>query len=126
MKKEGISRKKSGQLISDLVADVERHIADKLVPTLRAAIVQQLGEPEHGEWSIAVDHTDAQTVNFHCPPSLPAVDHKGMDYITPRVKLELGARGNPWPAEAKVIRRDLTVRWEARGGQLVGKSRPGQ
>jgi hypothetical protein len=25
-------------------------------------------------------------------------------YITPRVKLELGARGDPWPAEEKVIR----------------------
>ncbi|MCW5723017.1 MAG: nucleotidyl transferase AbiEii/AbiGii toxin family protein [Devosia sp.] len=102
--KEGISRKKSGQLINDLVADVEQHIADKLVPALRAAIVQQLGEPQNGEWSLAVDDTDAQTVNFHYPVSLPATDYQGMAYITPRVKLELGARGDPWPAEQKVIR----------------------
>lgn len=27
-----------------------------------------------------------------------------MAYITPRVKLELGARGDPWPAEKRVIR----------------------
>ena len=27
-----------------------------------------------------------------------------MTYITPRVKLELGARGDPWPTEEKVIR----------------------
>lgn len=102
--KEGISRKKSGQLINDLVADVERHIADKLVPVLRAAIVQQLGEPQNVEWSLVVDDTDAQTVNFHYPASLPEADYQGMAYITPRVKLELGARGDPWPAEQKVIR----------------------
>ncbi|WP_157016886.1 nucleotidyl transferase AbiEii/AbiGii toxin family protein [Mesorhizobium xinjiangense] len=101
---EGISRKKSGQLIDGLVADVERHIADKLLPALRAAIVQQLGEPQNGEWSLVVDDTDAQTVNFHYPPSLPAADYQGMAYITPRVKLELGARGDPWPAEHKIIR----------------------
>lgn len=51
-----------------------------------------------------VDDTDAQTVNFHYPPSLPAADYQGMAYITPRVKLELGARGDPWPAEHKNIR----------------------
>lgn len=27
-----------------------------------------------------------------------------MAYITPRVKLELGARGDPWPTEEKIIR----------------------
>lgn len=27
-----------------------------------------------------------------------------MAYITPRVKLELGARGDPWPTEKKIIR----------------------
>ena len=27
-----------------------------------------------------------------------------MAYITPRVKLELGARGDPWPSEEKIIR----------------------
>jgi hypothetical protein len=102
--KEGISRKKSGQLIDDLVADVERHIAGQLLPALRAAIVHQLGEPRNGEWSLVVDDADAQTVNFHYPPSLPAADYQGMAYITPRVKLELGARADPWPAEQKNIR----------------------
>ena len=35
---EGLSRKKTGQLIDDLVADVEKHIAEKLLPALRAAV----------------------------------------------------------------------------------------
>lgn len=45
--REGISRKKSGQLVDDLVGDVDKHVADRLLPALRAAIVQELGEPQH-------------------------------------------------------------------------------
>ncbi|MBU1315701.1 MAG: nucleotidyl transferase AbiEii/AbiGii toxin family protein [Alphaproteobacteria bacterium] len=101
--KEGISRKQAARLIEDLVGDVERHIAEKLLPALRAAIVEQLGEPANGEWSLEIDAGDAQTVNFHYPTALPAAEYEGMAYITPRVKLELGARGHPWPTEEKVI-----------------------
>lgn len=101
--KEGISRKQAARLIDDLVSDVERHIAEKLLPALRAAIVEQLGEPTNGEWSLKVDSSDAQTVNFHYPTALPAAEYEGMAYITPRVKFELGARGDPWPTEEKVI-----------------------
>jgi hypothetical protein len=102
--KEGISRKQAARLIDDLVGGVERHIAEKLLPALRAAIVKQLGEPANGEWSLEIDADDAQTVNFHYPTALPAAEYEGMAYITPRVKLELGARGDPWPTEEKVIR----------------------
>jgi len=101
---EGLSRKKAGQLIDDLVADLEKHIREKLLPALRAAIVQQLGEPKNGEWSLSIDADDPQTLNFHYPPALPAGEYQGMAYITPRVKLELGARGDPWPAEERHIR----------------------
>lgn len=102
--KEGISRKHAARLIDDLVSDVERHIAEKLLPALRTAIVEQLGEPTNGEWSLEIDDGDAQTVNFHYPTALPAAEYEGMAYITPRVKFELGARGDPWPTEEKVIR----------------------
>ncbi|MFO1058534.1 MAG: nucleotidyl transferase AbiEii/AbiGii toxin family protein [Dongiaceae bacterium] len=102
--KEGISKKQAARLIDDLVGDVERHIAEKLLPALRAAIVEQLGEPENGQWSLEIDADDAQTINFHYPTALPAAEYEGMAYITPRVKLELGARGDPWPTEEKVIR----------------------
>ncbi|MGO4307071.1 nucleotidyl transferase AbiEii/AbiGii toxin family protein [Cupriavidus sp. RAF12] len=43
--KEAISKKQAARLIEELVGDVTRHIAEKLVPALRAAIVEQLGEP---------------------------------------------------------------------------------
>lgn len=102
--KEGISKKRASRLIDDLVADVERHIAEKLLPAFRAAILEQLGEPANGEWSLEIDAGDAQTINFHYPTALPATEYEGMAYITPRVKLELGARGDPWPIEERIIR----------------------
>lgn len=102
--KDGISKKQANKLIEALVIDVERHIADKLLPALRAAITEQLGEPTKGEWSLEIDSRDAQTVNFHYPTTLSDTQYEGMAYITPRVKLELGARGDPWPTENKTIR----------------------
>ncbi|MQX06849.1 nucleotidyl transferase AbiEii/AbiGii toxin family protein, partial [Sinorhizobium fredii] len=102
--KEGISKNQANKLIEALVSDVEQHIAEKLLPALRSAIVEQLGEPARGEWSLEIAAADPQTVNFHYPTALPAAEYEGMDYITPRVKLELGARGDPWPTEKRVIR----------------------
>ncbi|MCZ7497427.1 nucleotidyl transferase AbiEii/AbiGii toxin family protein (plasmid) [Aminobacter sp. SR38] len=101
--KEGISKKQANKLIEALVSDVERHIAEKLLPALRSAIVEQLGEPSEGKWSLEIDANDAQTVNFHYPPALASSEYESMAYITPRVKLELGARGDPWPTEQKFI-----------------------
>lgn len=102
--KDGISKKKADKLIEALVSDVEQHIAERLLPALRTAIVQQLGEPTKSEWSLEIDSHDAQTVNFKYPTALSAAEYEGMAYITPRVKLELGARGDPWPTEKKTIR----------------------
>lgn len=102
--KKGITKKQAARLIDDLVRDAERHIAEKLLPALRAAIVEQLGEPKNGEWSLEIEADDAQTVNFRYPTALPATEYEGMAYITPQVKLELGARGDPWPTEEKIIR----------------------
>lgn len=101
---EGISRKQAGRLIDDLVGDVERHIAGRLLPALRLAVAKPLGEPAKDEWSLEIDAGDPQTVNFHYPTALSEEEYEGMGYITPRVKLEFGARGDPWPAEEKTIR----------------------
>lgn len=101
--KEGISKKQANKLIEALVSDVERHIAEKLLPALRSAIVEQLGEPSEGKWLLEIDAEDAQTVNFLYPTALSNSEYEGMAYITQRVKLELGARGDPWPTEQKFI-----------------------
>ena len=40
---------------------------------------------------------------FDYPPSLPAKDYAGFAYMSSRVKLEFGARGDPWPTEKREI-----------------------
>ncbi len=57
-----------------------------------AAIVEQLGEPASGKRTLEIDADDAQTINVHYLPALPATEYDSMAYITPRVKLEFGAR----------------------------------
>lgn len=102
--RDGISRKKADQLIEELMDEVEEYIAKKLLPALRSAIAEQLGEPADGSWSLEIDDADPHSVNFHYPTVLPDTEYVGMAYITPRVRLEFGARGDVWPAEMRVIR----------------------
>ena len=45
---EGISRKQAGKLIEDLVGDVAKHIAEKLLPALHAAIAQTSRRTDKG------------------------------------------------------------------------------
>lgn len=97
-------QQRSAKLIDALMADVETHIADKMLPALREAIAVQLSEPVKGNWSLEIDANDLQTLNFHYPAALTGQDYQGVTYITPRVKLEFGARGDPWPTEQKTIR----------------------
>ncbi|WP_108610448.1 nucleotidyl transferase AbiEii/AbiGii toxin family protein [Aminobacter sp. MSH1] len=102
--REGISKKQSAKLIDALMAEVEKHIANNMLPALREAIAAQLAEPVKGNWSLEVDANEPQTLNFHYPAALTGQAYQGVTYITPRVKLEFGARGDPWPTEQKTIR----------------------
>lgn len=101
---DGISRRNADRLIEELIGDVDAYIAVKLLPALRNAIAGQLGEPADSNWSLDIDNADAHTVNFHYPTVLPETEYKGMAYITPRVRLEFGARGDAWPTEVRIIR----------------------
>jgi hypothetical protein len=97
------SQKKAKVLIDDLVADVQKHIATVLLPHLRDAITAELGVAEKTGWSLSVDDKDPQSLIFRYPPSLTRTDYAGLQYISAHVKLEFGARGDPWPMEQKVI-----------------------
>jgi hypothetical protein len=98
------SHKKAKVLIEDLVADVQKHIATVLLPQLTEAITAVLGTPDKASWSLLVDGKDPQSLIFRYPPSLTRIDYAGLQYISPRVKLEFGARGDPWPMEQRIIR----------------------
>ena len=97
------SVKKSGKLIDQLVADVQAYVAGPFLRMLTGVIEGQLG-PARGDWAVTVDPTDPQTINFRYPSSLTRRDYADIAYVNPLVRLELGARGDPWPAERRRIR----------------------
>ena len=97
------SAKKAGKLIDQLVADVQAHVAGPFLAMLTGAIERELG-PAKADWAVAVDPSDSQTINFRYPSSLTRLDYGDTAYVNPVVRLELGARGDPWPAERRAVR----------------------
>jgi hypothetical protein len=98
------SKKKAKKLIDNLVADVENHIASVLLPRLEEAIAKELGPSKEVGWSLVVDDHEPQNLLFYYPASLSDADYAGLSYLSRRVKLELGARGDAWPMEQREIR----------------------
>jgi hypothetical protein len=98
------SNRKARILIDKLILDVRNHIATVLLPQLSNAITNELGPSEKARWSLTIDDQDAQSVTFHYPASLGDTDYSNLTYLRPRVKLEFGARGDPWPMERRKIK----------------------
>jgi hypothetical protein len=101
---ERVSKKAARGLIEELVKTSQDHIAAILIPKLLETITAELGPPGETSWLLAIDDGDPQTVNFLYPLSLPKSAYGGLAYISPRVRLEFGARGDPWPSESRRIR----------------------
>lgn len=97
------SRKKADKLIGDLVADVEKHIATVVLPRLTTAIARELGAAGEAAWTLTIESGNAQNLMFEYPRSLSDQDYTGFAYMSRRVKLEFGARGDPWPIEKREI-----------------------
>jgi hypothetical protein len=97
------SKKKARKLIDNLVADVEKHIATVLLPRLEDAIAKELDSSKEAGWSLVVEDQKPQNLLFYYPASLSDADYAGLSYLSRRVKLEFGARGDAWPME----RRDI-------------------
>ncbi|MCW2082446.1 UNVERIFIED_ORG: hypothetical protein M2193_004621 [Bradyrhizobium japonicum] len=100
---EASSRKKADRLIDDLVADVEKHIATVVLPDLTAAVAGELGPADEAGWSLEIEPGNSQNLIFEYPASLSEEDYAGFAYMSRRVKLEFGARGDPWPTEKRRI-----------------------
>lgn len=66
------------------------------MPGLRAACDRHIGS---GWWAVELDSQDAQAVLFTFPNPTAAYGSG-----EPKVKIEFGARGDPWPTSRKVVR----------------------
>jgi hypothetical protein len=99
------SKKKREQRLDELRLACQKMIGEKFSPALVASLSKSLNsEPGEGSWEVTNDPSDAdgQTLLFRYPTGLGrAAD---LPYVRPVVRLEMGARGEQWPAESAVIR----------------------
>ena len=72
-------------------------VRSRLLPAFREAMAESLRETD--SWSAELDPADPQTILFRYPQA----GDGGPSYITPAVRIELGARSDHWPAEKMSI-----------------------
>ncbi len=96
----GSSNKEKQRRIDALRVACQQKIANELQPALEAVIRSKVRGGE--AWSLRADATDpdGQTLLFDYPSAWPAV---GVAYVRQTVKIEMGARADHWPCEAKSV-----------------------
>jgi len=96
---DGLSNKARDRLIDELKAEAAGYVGDTLAPALSARFEEMIGDA--GDWSIEVDvsNLDNTTIEFHYP-----TNEDPPPYLKRMVLLELGARGDTWPAVDRPIR----------------------
>lgn len=89
-------RQKRLKALKDACRD---HVQSHVLPQLAAIMTAELS----GNWTLKPDETDpdGQTLLFAYPTHFAAQQHR---YVRPVVKIELGARSDPWPAQSAVVR----------------------
>lgn len=95
---ETATGKEQARRIEALQRACQDRIRENLLPMLRGAIENLLGDSQH--WSLEIDPLDAQTLLFH----FPRAGGPGLAYIAPSVRIEMGARSDHWPSEDRAIR----------------------
>lgn len=96
----GGSNKEKQRRVEALKAACQAMIATRLQPQLDAAMRSKI--PPSESWSLRNDDDDPdrQTLLFEYPSSFPSASE---GYIRRRVKIEMGARADHWPCEARPI-----------------------
>jgi hypothetical protein len=93
------SKKQSKARLEALMSACRDWVQGTLGPALAARIAETLG-PDGWKLEVDPDMPDGQCLLFHYPSVLPA---NAAGYVPPQVRIELGARSDDWPHEAKVI-----------------------
>jgi hypothetical protein len=100
------SKNKTQKRLEALTAACQDMIRDRFVPRLEAAFTKDLGTaPSSRTWQVELDKDDPdrQTVLFHYPAGIAEREGAIPRYQRPVVRLELGARGEQWPAEQATV-----------------------
>ena len=93
------SNKQRRARLENLMAAARAWVQGTLQPTLVQRLAATLGS---AGWRLEVDPdmADGQCLLFHYASVFPP---GSAGYIPPRVKIELGARSDDWPADAKIL-----------------------
>ncbi|HMJ14242.1 MAG TPA: nucleotidyl transferase AbiEii/AbiGii toxin family protein [Polyangiaceae bacterium] len=91
----GLSGKKRQALVGEIAERSTTAVREVVVPGLRTICTRQIGA---SGWSVETDAGDPQAVLFTFPNPTAAYG-----YGQPQVKIEFGARGDPWPTSRKTI-----------------------
>ncbi|WP_146180243.1 nucleotidyl transferase AbiEii/AbiGii toxin family protein [Opitutus sp. ER46] len=93
------SKKQRRARLESLMTAARTWVQGSLQPALEKRLNTTLGSDG---WKLEVDPdmADGQCLLFHYPSVFPP---NSAGYIPPRVKIELGARSDDWPAEPKVL-----------------------
>ncbi len=97
---QAASNKEKQRRIEALKVACQKKIAAELLPTLDAAIRAKVGSGETWALRSDDDDPDRQTLLFEYPTSFAS---EATGYIRRVVKIEMGARADHWPSEAKTI-----------------------
>jgi hypothetical protein len=92
------TRTKRSQKLEGLAAACAERVRGELLPALRKRVTAALAAET---WAIEVSAQDPQELLFRYPTSLPAM--AGTEYIAREVKIECGARSDPWPADDRTM-----------------------
>jgi hypothetical protein len=100
------SRQKESKRLESLSTACREMLQDRFLPQLSTAFAAGLGTtPSHETWRIELDPNDPdeQTLLFHYPVGIGERAGSLAKYQLPVVRLELGARGEQWPAEQATV-----------------------
>lgn len=101
------SRNKRKQLLVRLTAKASEYTQKVLLPQLESDVRSVLGSTDSAGrvWGVElmIEPDGSPTINFVYPAALTTVGIDLPEYIKPKVRVELGARGEVWPATARTI-----------------------
>jgi len=101
------SRNKRKELLEKLTTRVSEHTRNFLLPKLESDLLSVLGNKDAAGRVWGIDLTfeadGSPTINFEYPAALTTAGFDFPEYIKPKVRVELGARGEVWPATTRTI-----------------------
>lgn len=107
------SQKQTRKRLVELAQTCRAMIHQRFALHLTEVFTRYLGkDPTPENWQIEADQEDpdGQTLLFRYPVGLAQGERSAATYIRPVVRLEMGARGDQWPAEEKIILSYLNFR----------------